>query len=93
VGVNFNTGQVSVQSTATLIVAQNTGRKAVVITNLGTVAIYISYGSNTAAGPNVTTALGQILPGVVGASLSIPSTSAIWGISSGAAQSVSFLDA
>jgi hypothetical protein len=92
-GANFNTGQVSVGSGPTLIVAQNTGRKAVVITNLGTVAIYISYGSNSAAGPNVSVGAGQLLPGVVGASLSIPSTSAIWGISSGAAQSVSFLDA
>jgi len=92
-GANFNTGQVSVGSSATLIVAQNTGRKAVVITNTTTTAIYLSYGSDTAAGPNCTTAAGQLLPGTVGASISIPSTSAVWGISSGAAATVSFLDA
>ncbi len=84
---SFNTNQVTVQSTsATLIVAKNTGRKAVVITNLGTVAVYI--------GPNasVTTSNGQLLPGVVGASLSIPSTSAVWGIAASSTQAVSFLD-
>ena len=87
-----NTGQVSVASTATLIVNQNTGRKAVVITNLGTTAIYIGFGTNTASNGPLSTSNGQLLPGVVGASLSIPSTSAIWGISSGASQSVSFMD-
>ena len=83
---NFNTNQVSVGATATLIVAQNTGRHAVLIVNLGTTAIYV--------GPNdgVTAANGMILPGVVGAALSIPSASAIWGISSGSSQSVAFLD-
>ena len=90
---SFNTGQTSVGSSATLIVGQNTGRKAVVITNLGTVAIYISSGTNATAGQNCTVAAGQLLPGVVGASISIPSTSAVWGISSGGTQSVSFLDA
>lgn len=96
-----NTNQVSVASTPTLIVNQNTGRKAVVITNLGTTAIFIGFGVTTPAGvalaPNIagsplSTTNGQLLPGVVGASLSIPSTSAIWGISSGGAQSVSFMD-
>ena len=91
-----NTNQVNVLSTPTLIVSQNTGRKAVVITNLGTTAIYIGFGSNisSATGPNgiLTTTNGQILPGVVGASISVPSTSAIWGISSGSTQAVSFMD-
>jgi hypothetical protein len=83
---SFAVNQVSVLATATLIVAQNTGRHAVLITNLGAIAIYI--------GPDatVTTTTGQLLPGVVGASISIPSKSAVYGISSGSTQAVSFLD-
>jgi hypothetical protein len=83
---DFSTNQVSVGSTATLIVAQNHGRLSVLITNLGTTAIYIG------DSPSVTTSNGQLLPGVVGASISLPVTCAIYGISSGAAQSVSFCD-
>ena len=83
---DFGTGQVSVAATATQIVAQNRGRHAVVITNLGTVAIYLG---NSSA---VTTSTGQLLPGVLGASISIPTAGPVWGISSGSAQSVSFLD-
>ena len=90
---SFNTNQVSVASSATLIVGQNTGRKAVVITNTSTTALYISSGTNAAAGPNCTTSAGQLLPGVVGASISIPSTSAVWGISGGSSATVTFLDA
>lgn len=82
----FNTNQVLVAATATLIVPQNTGRRSVLITNLGTVAVYL--GSSN----GVTTGTGQILPGVVGASISIPQTGPVWGISSGAAQAVSYLD-
>ena len=84
--LSFSTNQVSVAATATLIVAENDGRHSVLITNLGTVAIYV--GSNA----GVLTTTGQLLPGVVGASISIPTKSAIYGISSGSAQSVSFLD-
>ena len=83
---SFNTNQVTVLATATLIVGSNTGRKATVITNLGTTAVYL--------GPNsgVTTANGQLLPGVVGASISIPQTGPVWGIAATGTQAVSFLD-
>lgn len=83
---DFSTGQVSVAATATLIVNKNRGRKSVLITNLGTVDIYLGDSAS------VTTATGQLLPGTKGASISIPATSTVYGISSGAAQSVSFLD-
>jgi hypothetical protein len=83
---SFNTNQISVGAVATLIVAQNTGRKTVVITNLGTTAVYL--GANS----GVTSSTGQILPGVVGASISIPQTGPVWGITAGGSQSVSFLD-
>ncbi len=83
---DFATNQVSVAATATLIVGQNRERHSVLITNLGTTAIYIG---NSSA---VTTSNGQFLPGVVGASISIPTAGPIYGISSGSAQSVSYLD-
>jgi hypothetical protein len=83
---SFNTGQISVLATATLIVAQNTGRHAVLITNTTTTAIYLGIDAT------VTTPTGQLLPGVVGASISIPSKSAVYGISSGSAATVTFLD-
>jgi hypothetical protein len=83
---SFNTGQVSVLGTATLIVAQNTGRHAVLITNTGTIAIYIGIDAT------VTASTGQLLPGVVGASISIPSKSAVYGISASTAETVTFLD-
>jgi hypothetical protein len=83
---SFNTNQVTVGATATLIVAQNVGRKAVVITNLGITPVYL--GSNS----SVTATTGQILPGTVGASISIPSTSAVYGIVASGSQAVSFLD-
>ena len=88
---NFNTGQATVGLTPTLVVAQNTGRKAVVITNTTTTAVYLSYGSNTAVGPNCTTTAGQLLPGVVGASIAIPSTSAVWGVGATGATGSTFV--
>lgn len=83
---SFNTNQVTVLATSTLIVSGNNGRKAVVITNLGTTAVYI--------GPNstVSTTNGQLLPGTVGASISIPQTGPVWGIAATGSEAVSFLD-
>ena len=83
---DFNTGQVSVLATATRIVGQNTGRKSVLITNLGTIDIYLG------DSPQVTTATGQLLPGTKGATISINATGPVYGISSGASQNVSFMD-
>lgn len=83
---SFGTNQVTVGATATLIVNQNTGRKTVVITNLGTTDVWL--GSSN----GVTTSNGQLLPGTKGASISIPSTSAVWGIATSGTQAVSFLD-
>lgn len=83
---SFNTGQVTVQITATKIVPQNTGRHSVVITNLGSSDVYLG------ATPNVTASNGQLLPGTKGASISIPSSSAVYGVALGGAQQVTFLD-
>lgn len=78
------TAQVSVGTTATQIVAARAGRGSVKITNLGTTDVFIG-----AAG--VTSTTGDLLPGTKGASITIPSNAAIFGIA-GTAQSVSVLE-
>jgi hypothetical protein len=70
---NFATAQATVGSTATLIVAQRTGRDTVVVENTGTTAVYIGNSS-------VTTSNGLLLPGVVGASVALETTDAVYGI-------------
>lgn len=70
---NFTPAQVSVATTATLIVAARTGRNLISIVNTTTTPIYLG-------GSGVTTSTGQLLPGVVGASLTLPYTGALYGI-------------
>ena len=70
--------QVSVTSAATSIAAARTGvpgtgRVSVTITNTTTTAIYIG-------GSGVTTSTGALLPGIVGASLTLNTTAAVYGI-------------
>lgn len=81
---NINTGQVTVGTGATLIAAVNPNRGTITIVNLGTGALYVG-------NSNVTVATGQLLPGVVGASVTINSTAAIYGIAA-VAQAVSYLE-
>lgn len=88
---NVATGQVSVGSTATLIVpsrigAPGTGRAAVIITNIGTTDVYIGF-NNT-----VTTGNGDLLTGTKGAFVTIPYDGAIWGIVASGSQTVSFME-
>src|SRR5580692_5097860 len=78
----FITGQISVAATVTNIVGGDGARTGLLITNPGTVGVYIG-----ASG--VTTATGAWLPG--GGSISIPTRAPVYGISSGAAQNVTFL--
>lgn len=80
------TNQISVANTATLIVASRAGRRGVVITNHGTTAVYIGL-------VGVTTTTGILLAGVVGASISIPTTAAVYGIVASGTQTVSFIEA
>ena len=79
------TAQVSVASTATLVAAARTGRGAVIVTNLGAVAVYLG-----AAG--VTTSTGTLLPGVVGASVTIPTSAEIYGVDATGTQAVSVVE-
>lgn len=75
---NFTPAQVSVGATATVIAAARTGaagtgRVSITITNTTTTAIYLG-------GSGVTTSTGTMLPGVVGASVTINTTAAVYGI-------------
>jgi hypothetical protein len=82
-GVLNATGQVSVASTATLIIAAN-ARRAVLITNpSSSVTVYIG-------GAGVTTGNGQeLLPGN---SLTLPVVSAVYGIVATSTQTVSYVE-
>lgn len=70
---NFATSQATVATTATLIVAQRSGRDTVVVENTGTTAVYLG---NSA----VTVNNGLLLPGVLGASVAIETTDPVYGI-------------
>lgn len=70
---NFTPSQVSVGATATQIVAARTGRGLLTVTNSTATAIYLG-------GSGVTTSSGQLLPGTIGASITIPYSGSLYGI-------------
>jgi hypothetical protein len=82
--VPWDSGQSAVASTATLIVGANGNRTGLLISNPGSVAIY--FGNSL----SVTTANGAYLPG--GGSVSLPTRAPVFGISSGATQTVTFAE-
>lgn len=77
--------QITVADTETVIVASRTGRKGVIITNLGTTDVWLG---NT----GVTTANGTLLLGTKGSAMFIPTTAAIYGIVGSGTQAVSYLE-
>jgi hypothetical protein len=84
---NLSTGQVSVGATATQIVAartgtSGTGRISVTVVNAGTTPIYLG-------GSGVTTTTGTLLPGIVGASVTINTQAAVYGTTASGSQTVS----
>lgn len=81
--VTMDTGQVSCTGSATALVSQVQQRTGLLITNPGTVAVYIGNAS-------VATNTGAYLPG--GGSVSIPTKDAVSCISSGASQTVTFIE-
>lgn len=81
----FRTGQVSVLGAATLIVTANASNSGIQITNLGTTDVWLGENSS------ITTSTGHLLAGSKGSSVSFSTTGNIYGITSGASQSVSFL--
>ena len=81
--VTFDTGQVSCAGSATALVSASAQRTGLLLTNPGTVAVYIGNAS-------VATNTGAYLPG--GGSVSIPTKDAVSCISSGASQTVTYLE-
>jgi hypothetical protein len=82
---NMATSQVTVTGTAAVLAGLNPGRVGVLVTNLGTTDVWVG-------GPNVTPSTGSLLPGVYGASLSLPFYGAVYGITTGGSQGVSVLE-
>lgn len=84
VGSTLNTNQILVGNTATLIIAANTNRKRLVLTNMGTTNVFIG-------GSTVTSTTGEMLLGIPGFSLSIFCTGAIYGAAT-ANQLISYME-
>jgi len=81
----FQSNQVSVTGAATQIAPKNPSRSGIVIIQHGTTDVYLGEA-------NVTTSNGALLVGTKGAGLAFSTTNAIYGITSGAAQTISFLE-
>ncbi|HEY7298559.1 MAG TPA: hypothetical protein VH684_11540 [Xanthobacteraceae bacterium] len=82
---NISTAQVSVGTSATQIVSARAGRNQLVIANHGTTAVYIG-------GSGVATSTGILLPGTVGATITIPTSAAVYGIVASGSQTVGVLE-
>lgn len=82
----FRTSQVAITGTATLVVAANSSRSGLELTNLGTTDVY--YGENS----SVTTATGDLLLGTKGAAKAFSTTGAVYAVTSGASQTISVLE-
>lgn len=78
-------GQISVATTSTLIAAARSTRNTITVVNHGTTPVYLG---NT----GVTTGTGFLLPGVLGASMSIETTAALYGVVGTGTQTVSYLE-
>lgn len=83
---NIAAAQVTVTGTATLVANNRANRQAVTVENHGTTEMFCG------AASSVTTATGFRLPGVDGASLTVPTTAAVWCITGGGSQAVSVLE-
>src|SRR5215831_15030513 len=85
------TGQVTVTGSATQIVPArpgnlNQGRVGIIITNTGATDVYLG------ADSTVTTSTGDLLMGAKGSYVSIPSLQAVWAITGGASQVVTYME-
>lgn len=79
------TGQVSVGTSATQIVAARAGRRNVCVTNTGTTVVYLGAGA-------VTTATGDYLTGVAGTKACYDTQAAIFGVVGTGTQAVSYVE-
>jgi hypothetical protein len=83
---NFAPGQATVTTTVASLVAARTSRLAVIVTQMGTTPVYLGSGSG------LTYTNGLLLPGIVGASVSIPYAGAVWAVTASGSQAVSFAE-
>ena len=83
---NMNANQVSVGTTATLVVAARTGRGMVTVSQIGTSDIYCGPTSG------VTASTGEIVPGTKGASYTEAYTGAVYCITASGTDTVSFVE-
>ena len=82
----LGTGQVSVASTATLIVPANENRLDLRLTKLSVPNVYLGCDAS------VTITSGAVFAGTCGTTIQLTTTGAGWGITTGAASSVTFLE-
>ena len=83
--VDFATGQVTIAAAViTLIVEPRSNRRSLLIVQHGTNAVYLGE-------DDVTTTTGVLLPGAVGAAISIPTTDKVYGTAA-AEQVVSYIE-
>jgi hypothetical protein len=82
---DFVTNQVSINSGGVLIVAARTGRRGVLVVNHGTIDVFLGAAS-------VTTSSGVKLKGSDGASIYIPISGALYGITVSSTQTVSYME-
>lgn len=81
----FSTAQVSVAATATLVCAARADRSSVTVESHGGADVFIG-------DANVTTSSGALVPGAAGASITLPTTAAIYGIVAAGTQTVSVIE-
>lgn len=86
VGANIAPAQVTVTGSATLVANSRGNRVAVTVENHGTTAMFCGQTSG------VTTATGFRLPGVDGASLTLPYRGPLYCITSGGSQAISVIE-
>ena len=84
----IGTGQITITGSATQVVPANQDRLEVRITKVGVAANDIYLGCNS----SVTTSSGHVLPGACGQTLTLTTTGAVFGITVGGSQVVSFLE-
>lgn len=81
------TGQVSVATTATLIVPANARRRSVKITQItGTQLVYLGFS------PTVSSSTGDYFSATAGSSMTIYAKGGIYGIAASSAQTVSYME-
>ena len=85
INTTFKTTQATISTTPTLIFAARAGRDSVVVEQTGTTKVYVG-------DLNVTTSTGLLLPGVEGASISLETTDAVYGIVASGSQVVCALE-